>query len=218
MQNSFELPPDIELATIRAKEQHLRTAFLQTARLTNYDKGYVSVPFVNQLIDLNLQGFAADLIAYHAKKETIKVDKIVQIPYSGNPLATSVAERLRVPLVPGRKGKAIPGAWNHPVIIEESVVSFTTGETSSFIFNGLEKGDNVYLVDDVVAMGDTACLLIEKFKEREINVTGLAIYFAKLFQPGIARIRKDIGIQPFFAIGIERASPEGTITLSPPHF
>jgi len=70
MRSSFELPPDVELVTIRA------------------------------------------IVAYHVNAEKVKVNKVVQIPYSGNPLATSVAERLRVPLVPGRKGKAIPGSWN----------------------------------------------------------------------------------------------------------
>ena len=148
MRSSFELPPDVELVTIRA------------------------------------------IVAYHVNAEKVKVNKVVQIPYSGNPLATSVAERLRVPLVPGRKGKAIPGSWNHPIIIEEKVFSFTTGETSSFTFNGLEKGDNIYLVDDVVAHGYTACLIIDELEKRGINVEGMAIYFAKLFQPGIKHIKK----------------------------
>lgn len=218
MRNSFELPASIELATIRAKEEYLRDSFRKEAELKNYEKGYISVPFVNQLIYLDLQRFAADIVVYHANVERVKVDKIVQIPYSGNSLSTSVAERLGVPLVPGRKGKAIPGAWNHPIIIEEKVLSFTTGETSSFTFNGLEKGDNIYLVDDVVAHGDTACLIIEEFRKREINVTGMAIYFAKLFQPGIQRIKEKTGINPFFVVGIESITPEGKITLFPPQF
>jgi len=121
-------------------------------------------------------------------------------------------------LVPGRKGEEIPGAWNHPIIIEEKVISFTTEETSSFVFNGLEKGDNIYLVDDVVAHGYTACLIIEEFRKRGINVAGMAIYFAKLFQPGIERIKEEIGISPFFVVGIESITPEGKITLSPPQF
>ncbi len=206
------------MATIRAKEEYLRDSFRKIAELKNYDKGYISVPFVNQLIDLDLQGFAGDIVVYHANAERVKADKVVQIPYSGNSFATSVAERLGTLLVPGRKGGAIPGAWNHPIIIEEKVLSFTTGETSSFTFNGLEKGDNIYLVDDVVAHGYTACLIIEEFRKRGINVAGMAIYFAKLFQPGIERIKEEIGISPFFVVGIESITPEGKITLSPPQF
>ena len=206
------------MATIRAKEEYLRVAFSKQAIVTDYDKGYISVPSVNQLIDLELQGFAADLIAVHVKINNVGVDKVVQIPYSGNSLATSVAERFRVPLVPGRKGKAIPGAWNHPIIIEEEVRSFTTGETSSFVFNGLEEGDRVYLVDDVVAHGYTACLIIDEFEKRGINVKGVAIYFAKLFQPGIQNIQNKTGLTPFFAVGIQSITPEGNILLSPPQF
>jgi len=218
MRSSFELPPDIELATIRAKEEHLRNAFRRTAELKNYEKGYISVPFVNQLIDLGLQGFASDIVAYHVNAEGVKANKVVQIPYSGNSLSTSISERLGTLLVPGRKGNAIPGAWNYPVIIEEKVLSFTTGDTSSFVFNGLEERDNIYLVDDVVAHGYTACLIIEEFRKRGINVIGMAIYFAKLFQPGIKRIKEETGINPFFVVGIESITPERKITLSPPQF
>lgn len=218
MRNSPELPPEIELATIRAKEDYLRNSFLKIAEVKNYDKGYISVPFVNQLVDLTLQGFASDIICYHTKTTNIVVDKVVQIPYSGNPLAISVAEKLEAPLVPGRKGKAIPGAWNHPIIIEEEIRSFTTGESSSFVFNGLERGDRVLLVDDVVAYGDTGCLIIKEFKKRRIEVTGMVIYFAKLFQPGLKRIKEITGITPFFAVGIESITPEGKIKLSPSQF
>lgn len=218
MKNSIELPACIELAGIRAKEAYLIDFFRKEAKLKNYDKGYISAPFVNQLIDLNLQGFAADIVAYQTKTNHLKVDKIVQIPYSGNSLATSVAERLSVPLVPGRKGNAIPGAWNHPIIIEEKIRSFTTGETSSFTFNGLKKGDNIYLIDDVVANGDTACLIIKEFRKRGIIVTGMALYFAKLFQPGVERIKEETEISPFFVVGIESITPDGKITFSPPQF
>lgn len=218
MARVLEYPSDVELGLIRAKEAYLRAAFLEHAEIKDFEKGYISAPFVNQLIDLKLQGFAADIIAYHVNTENVKVDKVVQIPYSGNSLATSVAERLGVLLVPGRKGEATPGAWNHPIIINESVASFTTGETSSFVFNGLEPDDNIYLVDDVVALGDTACRIMNELEKRKIHVKGMAIYFAKLFQPGIQRIKKETGIKPFFAVGIESITPDGNITLSPPQF
>jgi adenine/guanine phosphoribosyltransferase-like PRPP-binding protein len=218
IENIHELPPDIELATIRAKEMYLMGAFKRIAKLTDYDKGYISAPFVNQLIDPDLQGFASDIIVYNAKRQGVKINKIVQIPYSGNSLSTAVSERFGTPLVPGRKGKAIPGAWNHPIIIEEKVPSFTTGEASSFVFNGLEKGDTIYLVDDVVAHGYTSCLVIGEFRKRGIDVAGMAIYFAKLFQPGLEHIKKETGINPFFVVGVKSITKEGEITLSPPQF
>ncbi|MFH1971743.1 MAG: hypothetical protein ABIJ05_05190 [Patescibacteria group bacterium] len=217
MRNS-ELPPDIELDVIRAKESHLRKRFYEIAKVKNFEKGYISVPFVNQLIDLDLQGFAADIISYHIKTNNIDVDKVVGIPDSGNPLAVSVAQMLKVPLAPGRKGKAIPGAWNHPIVIEETVESFTTEETSSFVFNGLKKGDRINIVDDVTAYGYTGILAINEFRKRGIIVVGMSIYFGKLFQPGVKRIEEETGIKPFYVVGIESITPEGKINYSPPQF
>jgi adenine/guanine phosphoribosyltransferase-like PRPP-binding protein len=221
MKFSTELPPDIELATIRAKERYLINCFKEVATVENYKKGYISVPFVNQLIDLRLQSYAADLIAYNIKTNEIPVDKVVQIPYSGNSLATSVAwnfETEDIPLVLGRKGRKTPGAWNQQFIIKEEVESFTTGETSTFVFNEIDPGDRVYLVDDVIANGDTASLIINKFRERGVEVTGMAIYFAKLFQPGLQRVYEETGIKPFYAVGIENITEEGEIFFSKPQF
>ncbi len=213
-----EYPPEIELATIRAKEAFLRQEFLKVAKVTNHEKGYVSVPFINQLVNPRSQGFAADLIVYHCQSRGCEIDKVVQIPNSGNPLATTVAERLNTPLAPGRKGKAIPGAWSQPIVIEETSPSFTTGESSTFTFNGLEPGDKILLVDDVVAHGDTSLLVIKKLREKGIIITELAVYFAKLFQPGVEKLQEETGINPFYVIGVQEIFPDGTLSLAPPHF
>lgn len=213
-----EFPPSIELARIQATEEYIRKAFCEKAMVTNYDLGYISVPFVNQLIDLELQGFAGDLIVHHYRNKGTKVDKVIQIPLSGNPLATTVAERLNTPLVPGRKGKVIPSSWGNPVVIEEAIPSFTTGEMSTFVFNGLEANDKVILVDDVIANGYTSGLIANSLQEKGIEVVGLAVYFAKLFQPGVKKVREETGIDPFFVVGIDNITREGGIVLSPPHF
>jgi adenine/guanine phosphoribosyltransferase-like PRPP-binding protein len=219
MKFSAELPPEIELATIRSKERYLINCFENIATVKNYEKGYISVPFVNQLVNLKLQGYAADLIAYNIKTNQIPFNKIVQIPYSGNSLATAVAWNFEdIPLVLGRKGERTPGAWNQQLIVKEQVESFTTGETSTFVFNGIEEGDRVYLVDDVIANGDTSSLIINKFREDGIEVVGMAIYFAKLFQPGLQRVYEETGIKPFYAVGIESITEEGEIFFSEPQF
>ena len=213
-----ELPPSIELARIRATEEYIRKAFHEKAEVINYDLGYISVPFVNQLIDLELQGFAGDLIVHHYRNKETKVDKVIQIPLSGNPLATTVAERLNTPLIPGRKGKVIPNSWGNPIVIEEAIPSFTTGEMSTFVFNGLEVGDKVILIDDVIANGYTSGLIVKSLREKGIEVVGLAVYFAKLFQPGVNKVREETGIDPFFVVGIDEITQESGIVLSPPHF
>ena len=217
MANTEILSPSApEIKTLGSKEASIREALSQAARVTDFKKGYISAPFVNQLIDPLLQGYAADLIARHAKG--LSIDKVVPIPNSGIPLATAVAERLKLPLAPGRKDNSTPGAWGNPVVIEEQVQSFTTGTIASFTFNELNQGDTILLVDDVVAYGDTSTLIIRALEKRGINVAGLAIYFGKHFQPGLARIKKETGITPLVVVGIERITPKGEIFLSPPHF
>lgn len=217
MEKNFETLPHQEALSISEKELLLRNYFLQEAKVLNYEKGYISVPFVNQLVDPKLQNSAADLIARHILLDETPVDKVVQIPYSGNSLAYSVAERLDCPLVLGRKGKKSPGAWKNQFVINETTESFTTGQKSTFLFNELYPGDRVYLIDDVVANGDTGSLIIKEFQKRGIEVNGMSIYFAKLFQPGIERIHEETGVNPFYAVGVEDISPDG-IELAPPHF
>lgn len=217
MENHFDVLPHQEALSISDKELLLRNYFLQKAKVLNYEKGYISVPFVNQLVDPKLQNSAADLIARHILLEETPVDKVVQIPYSGNSLAYSVAERLDCPLVLGRKGNKSPGAWKNQFVIKETTESFTTGQKSSFVFNELYPGDNVYLIDDVIANGDTSSLIIQEFQRRGIHVNGMSIYFAKLFQPGMQKVYDETGIDPFYAVGVEAISPEG-IELAPAHF
>lgn len=204
--------------TITFSEAYLRDSFLRHAEVIDYRRGYVSVPFVNQEIDPELQGYAADLIAYHYQKEEIRFDKVVGIPSSGIPLAAFLSERMSIPLCPGRKGVVYPGSWKHLLQVEEKALSFTTREASSFVFNGVAPGDRVLLVDDVVAMGDTGVLLINSFRQHGVREIGLALYFAKLFQPGIQRLWEEGGVAPFYAVGIEAVREDGGVVLAPPHF
>jgi adenine/guanine phosphoribosyltransferase-like PRPP-binding protein len=195
------LPPDlrieIEGAEARAKEAYLRGRFKEEATVTNYGKGYVSVPFVNQCIDLELQGYAADLVAhYYRNVKGVSFDRVVQVPNSGNPLATTVAERLGCHLSPGRKGEAIPGAWKNPIVVKEKVASFTTGERSTFVFNAVTSGNRVLLVDDVIALGETGVGIIRGFQERGIQAE-LAVYLPSFSSRGWNGLKRNAGLSLF---------------------
>jgi adenine/guanine phosphoribosyltransferase-like PRPP-binding protein len=204
------------IESIRLREHRLRELFLK-AMVTDRKKGYVSAPGVNQLIDVGTQEEAACLVGFWIREIGSKIDKVVGIPYSGVPFATSVAGELKVPLAPGRKGDDIPGSWQETIIVEEEVPSFTTGVRSKFVYNNLPEGDTVLIVDDVVAHGDTAVMTIKEFNKRGIT-TYLAVYFAKLFQPGVQRIIEETGVEPFYVIGIQEISDTAIKKLSPPQF
>lgn len=202
---------------LRSKECILRDKILEEAVVTNFEKGYVSIPSVNQLIDMDMQRIAAEMIICNAHQKRINIDKVLGIPNSGISLATSVAEGLGVRLAPGRKGETIPGSWNSAIIVQENVPSFTTGESSKFVFNGLHSGDSVLIVDDFIALGATSILVAKELQKKGINVE-IAVYVAKLFQLGVKQIEKDLGKKPFYAIGVEDIHSDGSITLSSPRF
>jgi len=201
-------------------ENNLRREFLKEAEVTNPEKGYISVPSVNQRIDMIMQGWAADLIVNYYRRQGRTFDAVVGIPNSGISLATSVAERLGIPLAPGRKGKDCPGAWRMPIKIIETIPSFTTGEASQFVFNGMKEGDTILAIEDVIAHGDTMGLITEAFRKQGINLC-LGAYFSKLFQGGFEKLQR-MGVETFSAIEVKELYQDQQgiwhPRLTPPHF
>jgi adenine/guanine phosphoribosyltransferase-like PRPP-binding protein len=232
MQSSSLESYEKEPLSIPEKEYRLREAFHEVAFVSEYDKKYVSVPFINQLIDPRLQGYAADMIAYDVLErfkndriDIIKKDnkppvfKVLGIPYSGLYLATAVSERLDWELAPGRKGpNPPPGSWRDQFVIEEKVRSFTTGTLSSFAFNGIDPSeDNVLVIDDVAALGYTSNLVIEKLLQSGVNVIGLCVYLDKMEQKGLENVKKSTGVDTFSALRVEKIYKD-SLQLAEPNF
>lgn len=194
--------------------QRLKERTLAVARVTDLERGYVSIPFINQRIDSRLLGQAADLTAYFYRKAGIEIDVVSGIPHLGVPLATSVAERMDVDLIPSRKDAQIPGSWKSPIVVSERVQSFTTTVDYQFALNGEEPIQSILLVDDFCAHGNTALAIGRELQRRGKEVY-FAFYCAKLFQPGVERIREELGINPYYVIGISEISRDLThpITL-----
>lgn len=199
------------LAELQQEEAILFEKLLSEGKVTNFEKGYLSLSWVNQLIDTRLQRYAARNLAYKLIKQNPSINKVIGIPTLGAPLASMVAEELGLELALGRKGNDVPGAWRQTIVINEETPSFTTGRKNSFVFNGLSSGDNVAIVDDFLAYGDTSIAIVNKFTE--YNITSLvAVYCAKLFQPGVSKLRQ-MNVDPVFVYGIENIFPDGRIML-----
>lgn len=188
------LPPELE-----ADRQRLLRRFRRQAHVSDPVRGYIQAPWVNLDIDAAHQRHAARLIAHRFAGQG--VSRVVGIPTLGVPLATTVAEELARPLVPGRKDDAVPGAWARVVEIEE-VASFTTGRVARFTFNAtfLQPGEHLLLVDDFCAHGSTGRTIARGFLQAGYHVS-FAAYCAKLFQGGLASIA-ELGIETFYAVGI----------------
>lgn len=79
----------------------------------------------------------------------LDVDKIVTVEAMGIPVATALSLAVSIPIVVVRKR-----AYNLP---NEIVVDQQTGYSKGKLYiNGIEKGDRVILVDDVISTGGTA--------------------------------------------------------------
>ena len=97
-----------------------------------------------------------------------KIEKIVTIEAMGIPLATALSLRTKIPFVIIRKRSyELPG---------EYVVEQKTGYSKSNLYiNGLEKGDKIVIVDDVLSTGGTLKAVLSELKTIGVEIKGVFI-------------------------------------------
>jgi len=99
------------------------------------------------------------------KVADLNVDKIVTIEAMGIPVATALSLATDIPMLIARKK-----SYNLPGEIE---VDQKTGYSEGKLYiNGIEKGERVVLIDDVVSTGGTALATIEALKKAGAIVKG----------------------------------------------
>ena len=119
-------------------------------------------------------------------KKCGKIDKIITIEAMGIPLATILSIDLNIPFTIVRKRKyGLPG--------EISVEQKTGYSTSKLYVNGLKKGDNVVIVDDVLSTGGTLRAVLSVLQKIGVNVKGIFIAVNKGEYD--SEIRKSFGIE-----------------------
>jgi adenine phosphoribosyltransferase len=107
----------------------------------------------------------------HIKKDG-KFDRIVTMEAMGIPLATALSLDLGIPFTIIRKREyGLPG--------EVSVEQVTGYSKSKLYINGLQKGDKIVIVDDVLSTGGTLRAVLSVFKKMNVNVIGVYIAINK---------------------------------------
>jgi len=96
------------------------------------------------------------------------VDKIVTIEAMGIPLATALSLRMEIPFVIIRKK-------SYGLSSEYTVKQKTGYSKSNLYINGLEKGDNIVIVDDVLSTGGTLQSVLSVLKKMEVIIKGVFI-------------------------------------------
>lgn len=109
-----------------------------------------------------------EVVSHVIRIADLDVDKIVTIEAMGIPIGMALSLVTDIPLVIIRKRKyALPG---------EIEVSQVTGYSRSELFlNGIESGDRVIVVDDVVSTGGTALATLEALKAAGAEVKDVVV-------------------------------------------
>jgi len=193
----------------------LREEFLREAKVIDADRGYVSVSSFNLRMKPEVLKAAAKVIAEEFK--TDKVDTVHGIPHSGNFLAAAVAMELdgQVRLHTSRKDQNIPTSWKD--VYREEVRSFTTSTAGMDVFSGInlsfvKKGDQVLLVDDVCAKGETGVRIVEGLRKRGVKVVGFAVLFDKVFQGGLETVA-ELGVKVFSCVRVKKLGENDRVVL-----
>jgi len=101
-------------------------------------------------------------------KKCGKIDKIVTMEAMGIPLASIIAMEMNLPFTIIRKR-----AYDLPN--EASVKQITGYSKSNMFINGLAKGDNIVIVDDVLSTGGTLKAILTVLRKMKVNVKGVFI-------------------------------------------
>ena len=97
-----------------------------------------------------------------------RVDKIVTMEAMGIPLASVLALEMNLPFTIIRKRE-----YGLP---DEVSVEQVTGYSKSKLFiNGLKKGDNIVIVDDVLSTGGTLRAVLSVLKQMGVAIKGVFI-------------------------------------------
>lgn len=101
-----------------------------------------------------------------------KIDRIVTMEAMGIPLATALSLRMNIPFTIIRKR-------NYDLPGEISVEQMTGYSKSRLFINGLNSGDKIVIVDDVLSTGGTLKAILEVLRKLKVNVKGIFIAINK---------------------------------------
>ena len=114
----------------------------------------------------------------------IKIDKIVGIESRGFIFGTAMALKIGAGFVPIRKPGKLPAA----TFSEEYALEYGTDKVEIHI-DAVEKGENVLLVDDLLATGGTAEASVKLLEKIGAQIIGLTFLIELDFLQGIEKIK-----------------------------
>jgi len=123
------------------------------------------------------------------------IDKIVTMEAMGIPLATVLSQNMGIPFTIIRKREyGLPG--------EISVNQVTGYSKSQLYINGLEKGDEIIIVDDVLSTGGTLRAVLQALRKMGVVVKGVFIVVDKGDAAKKIQEKSDIAVDTLVNINI----------------
>ncbi len=112
-----------------------------------------------------------------------KIDKVVGIDARGFIFAAAVADRLGAGFVPVRKKGKLP--WK----TRQTAYSLEYGESIVELHeDAVKPGENILLVDDLLATGGTAAAAVKLLDELGANLIGISVLIELEFLNGRAKL------------------------------
>ena len=145
-------------------------------------KGILFKDITPILHDGRLFRIAVDSFADHLKGK--KIDAVVGIDARGFIFAGAVAYKLGVGFVPVRKKGKLP----YKTVVTSYTLEYGS-ETSEMHIDSLKKGDNVIIVDDLLATGGTAMAAATLVKQLGATIVEIDFLIELSFLKGRERLK-----------------------------
>jgi len=120
-------------------------------------------------------------------------DRIVTMEAMGIPIATALSLKTGIPFTIIRKR-------SYGLPREVSVKQVTGYSSSNLFINGIEKGDEIVIVDDVVSTGGTLIAVVSALKEMDVKIKGI---FIAVNKGNLEEIEEKIGMHINTVVDIE---------------
>ena len=175
-------------------------------------KGVLKVDaFLNHQMDMEF----LDAIAREFTKRFAgtPITKVLTIEASGIAIAASVARQLKVPLVVAKKTRSMN--LDGDLYVAE-VLSFSHKNINTIVVGKkyLSEGEQILIIDDIMANGCAMQGLISIVEDAEAIVSGCGVVIEKAFQEGSDRIR-NLGYRLESLAIIQDMDPEtGKVTFA----
>ncbi len=166
----------------------------------NLGRGILKVDsFINHQVDTNLMMDVGRELGRRFALE--RVTKVLTAEISGIAPALTTALALRVPVIFARKSKPITMPQR---VYRETAPSHTKGHMVELLVSSevLQSGDNVLIVDDFLATGQTIAALARVVEQSGASLVGIGTVIEKTFEGGrgFLAARYDVPIESLVVI------------------